>query len=156
MTYKTKRPVFDLRTIAEVEGAGVKAGKHAEWKEQIIVPPLPQSELRNCSLINIDYFIQVRVCLYLSAVSSFFIFHITHRTPLNPISLNTTCWLKCFCGQVLAWRLLLPPHSTVRNKPQCSDTCQSNLFLPEKHSDNFPEKDSNYYWNRKKIQLTPF
>ncbi|XP_056288072.1 arrestin domain-containing protein 1b [Pseudoliparis swirei] len=59
VTYKTKRPVFDLRTIAEVEGAGVKAGKHAEWREQIIVPPLPQSELAGCSLIDISYFIQV-------------------------------------------------------------------------------------------------
>ncbi|XP_078126762.1 arrestin domain-containing protein 1b [Sander vitreus] len=59
VTYKTKRPVIDLRTIAEVEGAGVKAGKHAEWREQIIVPPLPQSALAGCSLIDIDYFIQV-------------------------------------------------------------------------------------------------
>ncbi|XP_055081664.1 arrestin domain-containing protein 1b isoform X2 [Periophthalmus magnuspinnatus] len=59
VTYRTKRPVMDLRTIAEVEGAGVKAGKHAEWREQIIVPPLPQSELAGCSLIHIDYFIQV-------------------------------------------------------------------------------------------------
>ncbi|KAM9794743.1 arrestin domain-containing protein 1b isoform 1-T1 [Syngnathus typhle] len=59
VTYKTKRHIFDLRTIAEVEGAGVKAGKHAEWKEQIIVPPLPQSSLIGCSLIDIDYFIQV-------------------------------------------------------------------------------------------------
>ncbi|KAL3041390.1 hypothetical protein OYC64_019566 [Pagothenia borchgrevinki] len=59
VTYKTKRPVVDLRTIAEVEGAGVKAGKHAEWREQIIVPPLPQSALAGCSLIHIDYFIQV-------------------------------------------------------------------------------------------------
>ncbi|XP_068585703.1 arrestin domain-containing protein 1b [Cebidichthys violaceus] len=59
VTYKTKRPVFDLRTIAEVEGAGVKAGKHAEWREQIIVPPLPQSALAGCNLIDIDYFIQV-------------------------------------------------------------------------------------------------
>uniref|UniRef100_A0A3P8WWN4 Arrestin domain containing 1 n=1 Tax=Cynoglossus semilaevis TaxID=244447 RepID=A0A3P8WWN4_CYNSE len=59
VTYKTKKPLFDLRTIAEVEGAGVKAGKHAEWREQIIVPPLPQSGLAGCSLIDIDYFIQV-------------------------------------------------------------------------------------------------
>ncbi|KAL4609390.1 arrestin domain-containing protein 1 [Arapaima gigas] len=59
VTYKTKRAIYDLRTIAEVEGAGVKAGKHAEWKEQIIVPPLPQSALAGCSLIEIDYFIQV-------------------------------------------------------------------------------------------------
>uniref|UniRef100_A0A8C6WNB8 Arrestin domain containing 1b n=1 Tax=Neogobius melanostomus TaxID=47308 RepID=A0A8C6WNB8_9GOBI len=59
VTYRTKRPVMDLRTIAEVEGAGVKGGKHAEWKEQIIVPPLPQSALAGCSLIDIDYFIQV-------------------------------------------------------------------------------------------------
>uniref|UniRef100_A0A671P0X1 Arrestin domain-containing protein 1-like n=1 Tax=Sinocyclocheilus anshuiensis TaxID=1608454 RepID=A0A671P0X1_9TELE len=59
VSYKTKRPVFDLRPIAEVEGAGVKAGKHAEWREQIIVPPLPQSGLTGCSLIDIEYFIQV-------------------------------------------------------------------------------------------------
>ncbi|KAK1788407.1 hypothetical protein P4O66_016844 [Electrophorus voltai] len=59
VTYRTKRPLCDLRTIAEVEGAGVKAGKHAEWREQIIVPPLPQSGLAGCSLIDIDYFIQV-------------------------------------------------------------------------------------------------
>ncbi|XP_034402429.1 arrestin domain-containing protein 1b isoform X1 [Cyclopterus lumpus] len=59
VTYKTKRPVVDLRTIAEVEGAGVKAGKHAEWREQIIVPPLPQSALTGCSLIDISYFLQV-------------------------------------------------------------------------------------------------
>ena len=51
---------MDMRTIAEVEGAGVKAGKHAEWREQIIVPPLPQSALTGCSLIDIEYFIQVR------------------------------------------------------------------------------------------------
>ncbi|XP_076835554.1 arrestin domain-containing protein 1b isoform X2 [Brachyhypopomus gauderio] len=59
VTYRTKRPLCDLRTIAEVEGAGVKAGSHAEWREQIIVPPLPQSGLAGCSLIDIDYFIQV-------------------------------------------------------------------------------------------------
>ncbi|XP_068430930.1 arrestin domain-containing protein 1b [Clinocottus analis] len=59
VTYKTKRPVVDLRTIAEVEGAGVKAGKHAEWRAEIIVPPLPQSALAGCSLIDIDYIIQV-------------------------------------------------------------------------------------------------
>ncbi|XP_076126215.1 arrestin domain-containing protein 1-like [Alosa pseudoharengus] len=59
VTYKTKRPIHDLRTIAEVEGSGVKANKEAKWKEQIIVPPLPQSPLQGCELINIDYYIQV-------------------------------------------------------------------------------------------------
>lgn len=69
--------MFDLRTIAEVEGAGVKAGKHAEWREQIIVPPLPQSALAGCSLIEIEYFIQVRrVCLYYDPQKLYFIvFH---------------------------------------------------------------------------------
>lgn len=43
----------------QVEGAGVKAGKQAEWNEQIIVPPLPQSSLADCGLINMEYFIQV-------------------------------------------------------------------------------------------------
>ncbi|KAL0979585.1 hypothetical protein UPYG_G00186930 [Umbra pygmaea] len=59
VTYQTKKPTIDLRTLAQVEGAGVKAGKVAEWKEQIIVPPLPQSFLHGCELINIEYFIQI-------------------------------------------------------------------------------------------------
>ncbi|KAL2092230.1 hypothetical protein ACEWY4_012028 [Coilia grayii] len=59
VTYNTKRPIHDQRTIAEVEGAGVKANKEAKWKEQIIVPPLPQSPLQGCELINIEYYIQV-------------------------------------------------------------------------------------------------
>lgn len=73
--------MFDLRTIAEVEGAGVKAGKHAEWREQIIVPPLPQSALAGCSLIDIEYFIQVRLCLCLFCVLFFDIAFIITRTP---------------------------------------------------------------------------
>ncbi|XP_072344385.1 arrestin domain-containing protein 1b isoform X1 [Scyliorhinus torazame] len=60
-TYKSKRLIYDLRTIAEVEGSGVKSWKQAEWKEQIIVPALPQSSLHGCNLIQIDYFIQVSV-----------------------------------------------------------------------------------------------
>ncbi|KAI5088442.1 arrestin domain containing 1a [Silurus meridionalis] len=59
VTYQTKKPTHELRTIAEVEGAGVKAGKQAAWKEQIIVPPLPQSSLSGCNLIEISYYIQV-------------------------------------------------------------------------------------------------
>ncbi|XP_069576186.1 arrestin domain-containing protein 1a isoform X2 [Brachyistius frenatus] len=59
VTYETKRPTHDVRTIAEVEGGAVKAGKEVEWKEQIIVPPLPQSSLAGCELIKIEYFIKV-------------------------------------------------------------------------------------------------
>ncbi|XP_076021301.1 arrestin domain-containing protein 1a [Genypterus blacodes] len=61
VTYETKKPTHDVRTIAEVEGGGVKAGKEAEWKEQIIVPPLPQSSLAGCELIKIEYYIRVRL-----------------------------------------------------------------------------------------------
>ncbi|KAM3867924.1 arrestin domain-containing protein 1-like [Diretmus argenteus] len=59
VTYETKKPTHDVRTIAEVEGTGVKGGKEAEWKEQIIVPPLPQSSLSGCDLIKIEYYIKV-------------------------------------------------------------------------------------------------
>ncbi|XP_026176451.1 arrestin domain-containing protein 1a [Mastacembelus armatus] len=59
VTYETKRPTYDLRTVAEVEGGVVKAGKEVEWKEQIIVPPLPQSSLAGCDLIKIDYYVKV-------------------------------------------------------------------------------------------------
>ncbi|KAM4696985.1 arrestin domain-containing protein 1 [Rhinophrynus dorsalis] len=61
VAYKSKRSVYDLRTIAEVEGAPVKAWKHAVWDEQILVPALPQSILQGCNLIHIDYYIQVTV-----------------------------------------------------------------------------------------------
>ncbi|XP_075903129.1 arrestin domain-containing protein 1a isoform X2 [Nelusetta ayraudi] len=59
ITYETKKPVHDVRTIAEVEGGTVKAGKELEWKEQIIIPPLPQSSLVGCALIKIEYYVKV-------------------------------------------------------------------------------------------------
>nr|XP_057926507.1 arrestin domain-containing protein 1a [Doryrhamphus excisus] len=59
VTYETKRPIHDERTIAEVEGGRVKAGREMEWKEQIIVPPLPQSSLGGCDLIKINYYVKV-------------------------------------------------------------------------------------------------
>ncbi|KAM9360264.1 arrestin domain-containing protein 1a isoform 2-T2 [Symphorus nematophorus] len=59
VTYETKRPTHDLRTIAEVEGGVVKGGKEVEWKEQIIVPPLPQSSLAGCELIKMEYYVKV-------------------------------------------------------------------------------------------------
>ncbi|KAM3911550.1 arrestin domain-containing protein 1 [Leptodactylus fuscus] len=61
VAYRSKRQVYDLRTIAEVEGAPVKAWKHALWDEQILVPALPQSILQGCNLIQIDYYLQVTV-----------------------------------------------------------------------------------------------
>ncbi|XP_068616788.1 arrestin domain-containing protein 1a [Brachionichthys hirsutus] len=57
--YETKKPTRDVRAIAEVEGGVVKAGKEVEWKEQIIVPPLPQSSLTGCELIRIEYYVKV-------------------------------------------------------------------------------------------------
>ncbi|KAM3610769.1 uncharacterized protein V6R79_008690 [Siganus canaliculatus] len=59
VTYETKKPVHDVRNIADVEGGVVKAGKEVEWKEQIIIPPLPQSSLTGCELIKIEYFVKV-------------------------------------------------------------------------------------------------
>lgn len=38
----------------------VKAGKEVEWKEQIIVPALPQSSLAGCDLIKIEYYVKVK------------------------------------------------------------------------------------------------
>lgn len=63
MTYGTKKPIHDVRTIAEVEGGVVKPGKELEWKEKIIVPPLPQSSLPGCELIKVEYYVKVSVPL---------------------------------------------------------------------------------------------
>ncbi|XP_016067250.1 PREDICTED: arrestin domain-containing protein 1 [Miniopterus natalensis] len=59
VSYKAKRWIYDVRTIADVEGAGVKAWRRTQWQEQILVPPLPQSVLPGCSLIHVDYYLQV-------------------------------------------------------------------------------------------------
>lgn len=60
VTYETKRPTHDLRMIADVEGGVVKSSKEVEWKEQIIIPALPQSSLAGCDLIKIEYYVKVR------------------------------------------------------------------------------------------------
>ncbi|XP_047448781.1 arrestin domain-containing protein 1a isoform X2 [Mugil cephalus] len=57
--YETKKPTYDMRMVAEVEGGVVKAGKEVDWKEQLIVPPLPQSCLTGCELIKIEYYVKV-------------------------------------------------------------------------------------------------
>lgn len=59
MSYKAKRWIYDVRAIADVEGAGVKAWRRTQWQEQILVPALPQSALPGCSLIHVDYYLQV-------------------------------------------------------------------------------------------------
>uniref|UniRef100_A0A671NTN4 Arrestin domain-containing protein 1-like n=1 Tax=Sinocyclocheilus anshuiensis TaxID=1608454 RepID=A0A671NTN4_9TELE len=59
VTYNTKKPTYDLRAVAEVEGPGVKGGQKTEWKEQIIVPSLHLSTLTDGNLIQICYYIQV-------------------------------------------------------------------------------------------------
>lgn len=62
VTYNTKKPTYDLRTVAEVEGPGVKGGNKTGWKEKIIVPTLHQSSLTDGNLIHICYYLQVRFC----------------------------------------------------------------------------------------------
>ncbi|XP_061459948.1 arrestin domain-containing protein 1 isoform X2 [Rhineura floridana] len=86
VAYKSKRWIYDLRTIAEVEGSAVKAWKHAEWKEQILVPALPQSILQGCSLIHIDYYIQVSLkSPEVSVTLPIYIGNIAvNRIPLSP------------------------------------------------------------------------
>ncbi|XP_060126260.1 arrestin domain-containing protein 1 isoform X3 [Zootoca vivipara] len=86
VAYKSKRWIYDLRTIAEVEGSPVKAWKHAEWREQILVPALPQSILQGCSLIHIDYYIQVSLkSPEVSVALPIYIGNIAvNRIPLNP------------------------------------------------------------------------
>nr|XP_015797184.2 arrestin domain-containing protein 1a isoform X1 [Nothobranchius furzeri] len=61
VTYEMKKPIHDVKMIAEVEGGAVKAGREVEWKEQIIIPPLPQSSLVGCELIKIEYYIKVNL-----------------------------------------------------------------------------------------------
>nr|XP_012639884.1 arrestin domain-containing protein 1 isoform X8 [Microcebus murinus] len=87
VSYKAKRWIYDVRTIAEVEGAGVKAWRRAQWWEQILVPALPQSALPGCSLIHIDYFLQVSLKAPEATVTlPLFIGNIAvNHAPLSPL-----------------------------------------------------------------------
>ncbi|XP_052037742.1 arrestin domain-containing protein 1 isoform X2 [Apodemus sylvaticus] len=86
VSYKAKRWIYDVRTIAEVEGSGVKAWKRAQWQEQILVPALPQSALPGCSLIHIDYYLQVSMKAPEATVTlPLFVGNIAvNQTPLSP------------------------------------------------------------------------
>lgn len=86
VSYKAKRWIYDVRTIAEVEGTGVKAWRHAQWQEQILVPALPQSALPGCSLIHIDYYLQVSMKAPEATVTlPLFVGNIAvNQTPLSP------------------------------------------------------------------------
>lgn len=102
MSYGLKKPVHDVRTIAEVEGGVVKPGKEAEWKEQIIVPPLPQSSLAGCELIKIDYYVKVRASLLrclliLMTVMLMDILKYGGQYWLSASSSKTECLLPGFC-----------------------------------------------------------
>ncbi|KAM9207616.1 arrestin domain-containing protein 1 isoform 1-T1 [Dugong dugon] len=87
VSYKAKRWIYDLRTIVEVEGAGAKAWRRSEWKEQILVPALPQSALPGCSLIHVDYYLQVSLKAPEATVTlPVFIGNIAvNHTPLRPL-----------------------------------------------------------------------
>ncbi|XP_048203154.1 arrestin domain-containing protein 1 isoform X2 [Perognathus longimembris pacificus] len=86
VSYKAKRWIYDVRTIVEVEGAGVKAWRRAQWQEQILVPALPQSALPGCSLIHIDYYLQVSLKAPETTVTlPLFVGNIAvNRAPLSP------------------------------------------------------------------------
>ncbi|KFQ32069.1 Arrestin domain-containing protein 1, partial [Merops nubicus] len=114
VAYKSKRWIYDLRTIAEVEGSGVKAWKHAEWKEQILVPALPQSILQGCSLIHIDYYIQVSL-----------------KSP------EVSVTLPIYIGNIAVNRLPLSPSRSIQHLP--SAVVPSARPLPTKsHSQQQP------------------
>lgn len=86
VSYKAKRWICDVRAIAEVEGAGAKAWRQAHWQEQILVPALPQSVLPGCSLIHVDYYLQVSLKVPEATVTlPVFIGNIAvNQVPLSP------------------------------------------------------------------------
>lgn len=86
VSYKARRWIHDVRTIAELEGAVVKAWRRAQWQEQILVPALPQSALPGCSLIHIDYYLQVSLKVPEATVTlPVFIGNIAvNQAPLSP------------------------------------------------------------------------
>ncbi|XP_044030868.1 arrestin domain-containing protein 1b [Siniperca chuatsi] len=136
VTYKTKKPVFDLRTIAEVEGAGVKAGKHAEWREQIIVPPLPQSALAGCSLIDIDYFIQVSLKSPDAVITlPIYIGNIAvNLSPSRPIPTSSDCCAATIAPSAASVTPSAPPAEEEPEEGLCAGGVDSEEIPTKSHS----------------------
>ncbi|XP_051956217.1 arrestin domain-containing protein 1-like isoform X1 [Xyrauchen texanus] len=132
VTYRTKRPVFDLRPIAEVEGAGVKAGRHAEWREQIIVPPLPQSGLTGCSLISTEYFIQVSLKSPEAVV--------TLPIYIGNIAINTAIPHPIAHGAPMPARPRLSPASVVPSAPPAEEELEGDLGAGGVANEEIPTK----------------
>nr|XP_032836675.1 arrestin domain-containing protein 1-like [Petromyzon marinus] len=61
VTFRGRCVMYDMRTLAQLEGGSVGARQQAQWLERIALPPLPQSQLLLCHLIDVDYFVQVAI-----------------------------------------------------------------------------------------------
>ncbi|XP_078739011.1 arrestin domain-containing protein 1-like [Lampetra fluviatilis] len=61
VTFRGRCVMYDMRTLAQLEGGSVGARQQAQWLERIALPPLPQSQLFLCHLIDVDYFVQVAI-----------------------------------------------------------------------------------------------
>lgn len=105
----------------------MKAGKQAEWKEQIIVPPLPQSSLAGCNLIEINYFIQVsgtaslQQCVYLRHLLFIVLLKKQQQlTLMHQVSLKypeTLLALPIHIGNVAVDPSLRPPSEACKTAP---------------------------------------
>lgn len=63
VVFKTNTPRQDIKrekvTIAEISEGPVEAHGSKTWTQTMVIPPLPPSNLLNCSLIDLDYELKV-------------------------------------------------------------------------------------------------
>uniref|UniRef100_A0A8C4N5A0 Arrestin C-terminal-like domain-containing protein n=1 Tax=Eptatretus burgeri TaxID=7764 RepID=A0A8C4N5A0_EPTBU len=60
--FRTSCERHEKLTIAEVRGNRVGPKQQDQWQSMIVVPQIPESNLRFCRLIDVEYYLKVSVC----------------------------------------------------------------------------------------------
>lgn len=103
------------QTVAEIKRGEIPAGEDDTWSGvEMIIPPLPPSNLEFCRIIDIDYVLEVRLTNFVSARSSIHIlalpqsFSFCALVLFNSLSQVGTCFFlllecrDCFIGSYLS------------------------------------------------------
>ncbi|KAF7997819.1 hypothetical protein HCN44_009217 [Aphidius gifuensis] len=67
VTFRVRNPKKEIRhdkiVVAETDISPIERGENT-YEEKILVPPIPPSNLTNCSLIDIEYYVKLEACAH--------------------------------------------------------------------------------------------
>ncbi|XP_043277832.1 arrestin domain-containing protein 17-like [Venturia canescens] len=67
VTFRATTPRSDTKrdkiVVAEVSKGPVPAGDYSDYEQRLEVPPLPPSNLANCSIIDLEYNLKIEACV---------------------------------------------------------------------------------------------